>query len=97
MGHGLNNALIDVLIRWRRMQVTKPLYQPGTDHAGIATQNVVEAHHCARRKTRDDLGREAFVQRVWDFVNDTGAVILQQLRAVGCSCDWRRTRFHTRA
>src|SRR3569832_1685237 len=93
MGHGLNNTLQDVLTRWRRMQGREALYLPGTDHAGIATQNVVERLVAKEGKTRDDLGREAFVQRVWDFVNDTGATILQQLRAIGCSCDWSRTRF----
>lgn len=93
MGHGLNNTLQDVLTRWRRMQGYQALYLPGTDHAGIATQNVVERMLAKEGKTRDDLGRAAFVQRVWDFVDETGETILQQLRAIGCSCDWQRTRF----
>ncbi len=93
MGHGLNNTLQDVLTRWRRMQGYEALYLPGTDHAGIATQNVVERLIAKEGKTRDDLGREAFVERVWEFVNETGPTILQQLRAIGCSCDWTRTRF----
>jgi valyl-tRNA synthetase len=93
MGHGLNNTIQDVLTRWRRMQGREALYLPGTDHAGIATQNVVERLIAAEGRTRDDLGREAFVERVWDFVDRTGATILQQLRAIGCSCDWSRTRF----
>ena len=93
MGHGLNNTLQDVLTRWRRMQGYQALYLPGTDHAGIATQNVVERLIAKEGKTRDDLGREAFVARVWDFVNETGSVILEQLRAIGCSCDWTRTAF----
>src|SRR5690606_28190974 len=93
MGHGLNNTIQDVLIRWRRMQGREALYVPGTDHAGIATQNVVERQLAAEGKTRNDLGREAFVERVWDFVDRTGATILEQLRAIGCSCDWERTRF----
>jgi valyl-tRNA synthetase len=93
MGHGLNNTLQDVLIRWRRMQQYEALYVPGTDHAGIATQNVVERIIAEEGKTRDDLGRDAFVERVWQFVNATGSTILQQLRAIGCSCDWTRTRF----
>ena len=93
MGHGLNNTLQDVLTRWRRMQGYEALYLPGTDHAGIATQNVVERLIAKENKTRDDLGREAFVQRVWEFVDETGSTILQQLRAIGCSCDWTRTRF----
>jgi valyl-tRNA synthetase len=93
MGHGLNNTIQDVLTRWRRMQGREALYLPGTDHAGIATQNVVERLVAAEGLTRKDLGREQFVQRVWDFVDETGSTILQQLRAIGCSCDWTRTRF----
>jgi valyl-tRNA synthetase len=93
MGHGLNNTIQDVLIRWRRMQGREALYLPGTDHAGIATQNVVERQLAAEGKTRYDVGREAFVERVWDFVDRTGTTILEQLRAIGCSCDWTRTRF----
>ncbi|MGH7468427.1 MAG: valine--tRNA ligase [Longimicrobiales bacterium] len=93
MGHGLNNTLQDVLTRFRRMRGYEALYLPGTDHAGIATQNVVERLLSAEGKTRSDLGREAFVERVWDFVNETGQTILQQLRVIGCSCDWTRTRF----
>src|SRR5262245_59633162 len=88
MGHGLNNTLQDVLTRWRRMQGYEALYLPGTDHAGIATQNVVERILAQEGKTRADLGREEFVRRVWEFVNETGSTILQQLRAIGCSCDW---------
>lgn len=93
MGHGLNNTIQDVLIRWRRMQGRASLWVPGTDHAGIATQNVVERRLAARGKTRDDLGREAFVEEVWSFVRDTGGTILDQLRSIGASCDWERTRF----
>ncbi|MFP3948559.1 MAG: valine--tRNA ligase, partial [Longimicrobiales bacterium] len=94
MGHGLNNTIQDVLIRWRRMQGRASEWVPGTDHAGIATQNVVERVLLEDEgKTRDDLGREAFVERVWDFVDETGDRILEQLRAIGCSCDWKRTRF----
>lgn len=93
MGHGLNNTLQDVLTRWRRMQGYEALYLPGTDHAGIATQNVVERLVAKEGKTRDDLGRTAFVERVWSFVDETGQTILEQLRAIGCSCDWTRTRF----
>jgi valyl-tRNA synthetase len=93
MGHGLNNTLQDVLTRWRRMQGYEALYLPGTDHAGIATQNVVERMIAKEGKSRDDLGREKFVERVWSFVDETGQTILEQLRAIGCSCDWTRTRF----
>ncbi|MDP9348033.1 MAG: valine--tRNA ligase [Gemmatimonadota bacterium] len=93
MGHGLNNTIQDLLIRWRRMQGREALWVPGTDHAGIATQNVVERLLAKEGKTRYDLGREAFVARVWEFVRETGGTILQQLRAIGCSADWERTAF----
>jgi valyl-tRNA synthetase len=93
MGHGLNNTIQDVLIRWRRMQGREALWQPGTDHAGIATQNVVERRLAQSGVTRADLGREAFVEEVWTYVRATGSTILEQLRAIGCSCDWERTRF----
>ncbi|MYI06960.1 MAG: valine--tRNA ligase, partial [Gemmatimonadetes bacterium] len=93
MGHGLNNTIQDVLIRWRRMQGRVTLWVPGTDHAGIATQNVVEKRLAAEGKTRHDLGRDAFIERVWQHVHDTGGRILNQLKAIGCSCDWSRTRF----
>jgi len=93
MGHGLNNTVQDVLIRWRRMQGFASLWAPGTDHAGIATQNVVERLLAQEGKTRDDLGREAFVERTWEFVRETGGAILDQLKAMGCTCDWDRTRF----
>jgi valyl-tRNA synthetase len=93
MGHGLNNTIQDVLTRWRRMQGREALYLPGTDHAGIATQNVVERIIAAEGTNRSELGRDRFVERVWDFVDRTGSTILEQLRAIGCSCDWTRTRF----
>jgi valyl-tRNA synthetase len=93
MGHGLNNTIQDVLIRWRRMQGRASEWLPGTDHAGIATQNVVERQLAEEGTHRDDLGREAFVDRVWSFVDETGGQILEQLEAMGCSCDWERTRF----
>ena len=93
MGHGLNNTVQDVLIRWRRMQGRATLWVPGTDHAGIATQNVVERSLAQEGLSRQELGREDFVQRVWDFVGTTGSTILDQLKAIGASCDWERTRF----
>ena len=93
MGHGLNNTIQDVLIRWRRMQGRAAVWVPGTDHAGIATQNVVERQLAEEGKTRDDLGRDAFVERVGGWVDETGGAILNQLKAIGCSCDWDRTRF----
>ncbi len=93
MGHGLNNTIQDVLTRWQRMRGREALYLPGTDHAGIASQNVVERLIAKEGKTRNDIGREAFVERVWAFVDATGSTILEQLRAIGCSCDFSRTRF----
>ena len=93
MGHGLNNTIQDVLVRWRRMQGRVALWIPGTDHAGIATQNVVERQLGREGKTRHDLGREAFVERVWEHVDEVGDRILAQLKAIGCSCDWTRSRF----
>ncbi|HEX8358507.1 MAG TPA: valine--tRNA ligase, partial [Longimicrobium sp.] len=93
MGHGLNNTIQDLLIRWRRMQGREALWIPGTDHAGIATQNVVERILAKEGQTRYDLGRDLFVDRVWAFVRETGGTILQQLRAIGSSADWERTRF----
>ena len=93
MGHGLNNTIQDVLIRWRRMQGRASLWVPGTDHAGIATQNVVERKLAAEGCHRDALGRERFVKAVWNHVEVTGPAILEQLRAIGASCDWERTRF----
>jgi len=93
MGHGLNNTVQDVIVRWRRMAGDEALWVPGTDHAGIATQNIIEKQLAAEGKTKFDLGREAFVERTIRFVEETGGVILQQLRAIGASCDWNRTAY----
>jgi valyl-tRNA synthetase len=93
MGHGLNNTIQDVLVRWQRMRGREALWVPGTDHAGIATQNVVERQLAAEGRSRYDLGREAFVERVWEWVGETGGSILDQLKAIGASADWDRTRF----
>ena len=93
MGHALNNGLQDVVIRYRRMKGQPTCWFPGTDHAGIATQNVVEKALAAEGLTRHDLGREAFVQRVWDWKAKYGSEIIEQLKALGCSCDWSRLRF----
>ena len=93
MGHGLNNAVQDTLIRFERMRGREALWLPGTDHAGIATQNVVERLLAAEGLTRFDLGRDAFEARVWGYVRETGAAILKQLEAIGASCDWSRTYF----
>jgi valyl-tRNA synthetase len=93
MGHALNNTLQDILIRARRMQGYNTLWMPGTDHAGIATQNVVEKGLAEEGKTRHDLGREKFVERVWEWRKKYGGVIINQLKKLGASCDWSRERF----
>jgi valyl-tRNA synthetase len=93
MGHGLNNTIQDVLIRFERMLGRDAMWIPGTDHAGIATQNVVERQLGNEGLTRQDLGREAFVERVWEWVDTYGNTIIEQLKVIGCSCDWDRTRF----
>ena len=93
MGHALNNTLQDILIRFARMKGRDALWQPGTDHAGIATQMVVERQLEAEGKTRHDLGREAFIRRVWDWKAESGGTITGQLRRLGASCDWSRERF----
>jgi valyl-tRNA synthetase len=94
VGHALNNVLQDILVRWRRMQGRRTLWLPGTDHAGIATQAVVERRiFQEEKKTRHDLGREELVRRIWAWRQACGDIILQQLRRIGCSCDWTRTRF----
>ena len=92
-GHGLNNTIQDVLVRFERMRGRKALWVPGTDHAGIATQNVVEKLLAKQGQTRFDVGRDEFVEHVWRFVRETGPVILDQLKAIGSSCDWSRTYF----
>ncbi len=93
MGHGLNNTVQDVIIRWRRMVGDETLWVPGTDHAGIATQNIIEKQLAAEGKTKFDLGRTAFVERTIAFVEETGGEILRQLRAIGVSADWNRTAY----
>ncbi|RPH85206.1 MAG: valine--tRNA ligase [Candidatus Rokuibacteriota bacterium] len=93
MGHAFNLTLQDVLIRFKRMDGFDALWQPGTDHAGIATQVVVERQLAAEGKTKDDIGREAFVTRVWRWTEESGGTILRQLKRLGASCDWGRLRF----
>jgi valyl-tRNA synthetase len=93
MGHACRTTFEDVLIRHKRMQGYNALWVPGTDHAGIATQVVVERQLREEGLTRHDLGREAFVQRVWQWKEQSGGTILQQLRKMGASCDWSRERF----
>ncbi|HMZ97955.1 MAG TPA: valine--tRNA ligase [Nitrospira sp.] len=93
VGHALNNTLQDILIRWRRMQGRNVLWMPGTDHAGIATQNVVERQLQAEGTSREALGREAFLSRVWQWKEKSGGTIIGQLKKLGASCDWQRERF----
>ncbi len=93
MGHALNNTLQDILVRWHRMQGRNVVWMPGTDHAGIATQNVVERALKKEGKTRHDLGREAFIERVWEWRKVYGDTIVRQLKRLGASCDWERERF----
>ena len=93
IGHAFNNTLQDILIRWRRMQGYNTLWQPGTDHAGIATQNVVEKQLHAEGTDREALGREEFIKRVWKWRDESGGAIINQLRKLGCSLDWERNRF----
>ena len=93
MGHALNNTLQDILVRYRRMTGRETLWMPGTDHAGIATQNVVERAIGEEGLHREDLGREKFIDRVWEWKKEYGGTIVHQLRKLGCSCDWQRERF----
>ncbi|MDD3088786.1 MAG: valine--tRNA ligase [Candidatus Omnitrophica bacterium] len=93
IGHALNNTIQDIIVRMKRMQGYETLWMPGTDHAGIATQNVVERQLSREGKTRHDLGREKFLKRVWKWKEDHGSTIIRQLKRLGCSCDWDRTRF----
>ena len=93
MGHMLNHTVHDVIIRRKRMQGFNTLWLPGTDHAGIATQNVVEKQLRTEGLTRHDLGREKFIQRVWDWKKEYGDLITKQIRRIGDSCDWSRERF----
>lgn len=93
MGHAFQDTLMDTLTRYHRMHGHNTLWQPGTDHAGIATQMVVERQLNAEGKTRHDLGRDAFIERVWDWKEHSGGTITQQLRRMGASVDWQRERF----
>ncbi|MBN1257362.1 MAG: valine--tRNA ligase [Planctomycetes bacterium] len=93
MGHALNNTLQDILIRFHRMAGNETLWMPGTDHAGIATQNVVEKQLAKEDLQREDLGREKFIERVWEWKQEYGGSIVTQLRRLGVSCDWERERF----
>jgi len=93
MGHALNNALQDVLCRFKRLKGFEVLWMPGTDHAGIATQNVVERQLGQEGLSRHELGREAFLARVWEWKEKYGGIIINQLKHLGASCDWQRERF----
>ncbi len=93
VGHALNNTMQDTLVRFRRMQGYNTLWVPGTDHAGIATQNVVERQLAQEGTSRHDLGRKKFVERVWQWKEESGGQIINQLKRLGCSCDWDRERF----
>lgn len=93
MGHALNNTIQDILIRYKRMSGYNVVWIPGTDHAGIATQNVVEKKLARENKTKTDLGREEFLKEVWDWKEHHGSTIIDQLKKIGASCDWSRERF----
>lgn len=93
MGHALNNTIQDIICRYKRMKGFNVLWQPGTDHAGIATQNVVERELASRGINRYEIGREKFIQLVWEWKERYGNIIITQLKRLGCSCDWSRTRF----
>ncbi|MBA3849896.1 MAG: valine--tRNA ligase, partial [Opitutus sp.] len=93
MGHVLNNTLQDILVRRARLEGREAMWLPGTDHAGIATQTVVERELRRQKLHRRDLGREKFLAKVWEWREEKGGIILQQLKALGASCDWSRTQF----
>src|SRR5690348_14472661 len=93
MGHALTFTLQDILIRYHRMRGADVLWQPGTDHAGIATQMVVERQLAQEQTSRHQLGRDAFIERVWQWKAESGGAITRQLRALGASPDWSRERF----
>ncbi|MDD4910264.1 MAG: valine--tRNA ligase [Candidatus Omnitrophica bacterium] len=93
MGHALNNTIQDILIRYHRMRGEESLWMPGTDHAGIATQNVVEKKIAKEGRRRQELGRDKFLEEVWRWREEYGSTIIRQLKRLGCSCDWERTRF----
>jgi len=93
MGHALNNTLQDILIRFYKLNGYETLWMPGTDHAGIATQNVVEKQLAAKNISRHEIGREKFIEKVWQWKEESGGQIIKQLKRLGASCDWERERF----
>ena len=93
MGHALNNSIQDLLVRYYRMNNYETLWQPGTDHAGIATQAVVEKNLATKNIKKGEIGRSKFLDEVWKWKDESGNIILDQLKKLGCSCDWSRNRF----
>jgi valyl-tRNA synthetase len=93
MGHALNNTLQDILVRYQRMRGRDVLWQPGMDHAGIATQMVVERQLAEKQIHRRDIGREEFINKIWEWKDQSGGMIFNQLKRLGASCDWSRERF----
>ena len=93
MGHALNNTLQDILVRFYRLNGKDVLWQPGTDHAGIATEMVVERELKKKKIFKKDLSREEFINHVWEWKEQSGNQIINQLKRLGCSCDWSRERF----
>ena len=93
MGHALNNSIQDLLVRYHRMNNFETLWQPGTDHAGIATQALVERKLESENIDKQSIGREAFIKKVWDWKKEYGDIIINQLKKLGCSCDWSRNAF----
>ena len=92
-GHALDNTLQDTLIRWKRMQGFNTLWMPGTDHAGIVTELIMEQKLLDEGTSRQELGRENFIQRMWEWKDESRGRIIDQLQQIGCSCDWERERF----
>ena len=93
MGHALNNTLQDIIIRYKRMNGFEVCWMPGTDHAGIATQNVVEKQLAKEGTNRHEVGREKMLERLWEWKQDYGDTIINQLKSIGAACDWPRTAF----
>ena len=93
MGHALNNSLQDVLTRYHRMNNFETLWQPGTDHAGIATQALVEKNLKEKNIDKNKIGRQKFIKKVWEWKDNYGEKIINQLKKLGCSCDWSRNAF----
>ena len=93
MGHALNNSIQDLLVRYHRMNNFETLWQPGTDHAGIATQTLVERKLSSENVNKNEIGREKFIEKVWEWKDQYGDIIINQLKKLGCSCDWSRNAF----